>query len=97
MTVEPEVVFSMDLANGPTTERFCYEAMQVLGTTMSNNDARELANDGEFADEVCQEWTERLEDAGFFVWWNAGDVVVYDMRPLSDMEQEQFLAEMEGL
>lgn len=94
-TIDPPVCFSMDLANGDTSERFCYEAMYVLETTMSNEDARELASHGEFAYEVVQEWTDRLASAGYYVWWNAGDVVVWDLRELSEDEREAFCAQMQ--
>lgn len=30
MTVEPEVVFNMDLANGPTSVRYCIMAADIL-------------------------------------------------------------------
>lgn len=94
--IEPPVVFSMDLANGPTSERFCYEAMYVLETTMSNDDASDLACRTEYVDEIVQAWTDRLECAGYYVSWNAGDVVVFDLNGLTDDDREQFYSEMEG-
>jgi hypothetical protein len=94
---EPEVVFNMDLANGLVSERFCYEAMYVLGTTMSNEDADHLSNRTEFESEVVDDWTGQLENAGYYVWWNAGDVVVFDLRPLTDDEREEFYKEMENM
>lgn len=93
--IEPEVTFNMDLANGPTSQRFCYEAASVLGLNVSEDDETELANhDAEFADEVVEEWTGRLESAGYAVRWDAGDVVVWDLRDFSDEDRDAFYEEM---
>ena len=87
----PTVVFNMDLANAPTSERFCYEAAAVLDQNVSEDDAAILSDRfGEFVGEVVDEWTSRLEDAGYCVLWNAGDVVVFDLRPLTDDERDAF-------
>jgi len=91
---EPEVVFNIDLANGPTSERFCYEAADVLDLDVSDKDAEDLRNDEEYTSEIVDEWTDRLESAGYAVRWDAGDVVVWDLRPLSDDERDAFYDEM---
>jgi hypothetical protein len=93
---EPEVVFNMDLANGRTGARFCYEAADVLELDVSEEDATDLRNetDSEYVSEIVDEWTARLETAGYYVVWNAGDVVVWDLRPLSDDEKDEFIERM---
>jgi len=92
---EAPVVFSMDLANAPTSERFCYEAAAVLGQTIGADDAAILSDRfGEFVDEVVTEWTDALESAGYAVRWDAGDVVVWDLREFSDDDREAFFDEM---
>ncbi len=90
------ITIKMDLANGPTGERFCYAAAEVLGTGVSEDDARYLSGGGEFASEVVQEWTDRLDSSGYAVFWDAGDVIVYDLRGLSDDEREEFYRETEN-
>lgn len=94
--VEPEVVFNMDLANGPTTERFCWAAADVLGFDLSQAAAPAMPTGDEWDSEIADEWTSRLEDAGYGVWWDAGDVAVWDLRPLSDEERERFWDELVG-
>jgi hypothetical protein len=94
MSVEPEVVFNMDLANGPTSERFCREAASVLDYEWKDSD-EERTQEG--PDEAADYWTQELSDAGYYVWWSAGDVVVYNLNNLSDEDRETFLSEMEGL
>jgi len=99
MAIEPDVVFNMYLANGSTSARFCYEAASVLGLDIQPDDITELelGEDSEYISEIVDEWTTKLSDAGYYVWWDAGDVVVYDLRPLSDDEREQFYSEMENV
>jgi hypothetical protein len=87
-TIEPEVVFNMDLANGRTSLRFCREASAVLDRPSSELD--DMDEDYEFLDEVVNEWTSALESAGYAVRWDAGDVVVWDLRPLTDEQREEF-------
>jgi hypothetical protein len=100
MSVEPTVVFNMDLANGKTSARFCYEAAQVLGLEITGDDPQMVEDDPEdwsdLLSSIVDEWTEALNEAGYYVWWNAGDVVVYDLRPLTDEEREAFNEEMEN-
>lgn len=93
---EPEVTFNMDLANAPTSERFCYEAAAVLGQEVSSEDAEELSEDNrsEYVSEVVDEWTDKLENAGYVVRWDCGDVVVYDCRDFSADELDAFCEEM---
>lgn len=88
---EPKVVFNMDLANAPTGERFCHEAAAVLGI---EDDVTENLNNEEELSELVDEWTSQLESNGYYVWWNAGDVVVWDLRPLTDDERDEFIEEM---
>jgi hypothetical protein len=98
---EPDVVFNMDLANGSTSERFCREAADVLEvndmpvdydpeTCFSEVDEY----DAEALDEIVDYWTDRLYQAGYWVRWDAGDVVVWDLRTLTDDEREVFFEEM---
>jgi hypothetical protein len=109
MTIEPEVTFNMNLVNGRLPIRFCYEAASILSDVLHRTirvaapdqvilNAYEMGDyeNGECAYEVIQHWTERLDNAGYYVWWNAGDVVVYDLRPLSNDDCEQFYSEMEN-
>ncbi len=42
------------------------------------------------------EWNDKLSEAGYCALWNAGDVVVYDLRELSDEAKEAFYAETEN-
>lgn len=91
------VLFNMTLANGSTSARFCYEAASVLGLEIDEDDAAYLAYDhgddidrSEAKDEIVQEWTDKLDAAGYSVNWDAGDVRVYDLRNLSDDEREAF-------
>ena len=91
------VAFNMDLANAPTGERFCYAAADVLCGDVTTEDAAILADAcGEFRDEVIQEWTDALDANGYYVIWSCGDVVVYDLRELSDDEREAFYDATEG-
>ena len=95
MTVEPEVVFNMDLANGPTSVRYCIMAADIL-------DARDtlppdLSENMEWLNEIVEEWDDKLFAAGYYVWRSCGDVVVYDLRPLTDDEREEFYKEMENM
>lgn len=95
--VTPDVAFNMDLANGHTSARFCYEAAAILGLEIDQDDAEILEDPyGEFVSEVVDAWTSALESAGYAVNWDAGDVVVWDLRPLTDAQQETFYASTEG-
>jgi hypothetical protein len=103
MTIEPEVCFNMDLANGRTGARFCYKAAAVLGVDADQffreqYGLNELTDDrdAEDLDDIVQEWTDKLDAAGYYVKWDAGDVIVWDLRALSDDEREQFYAEQES-
>jgi hypothetical protein len=89
--IEPPVCFNMDLANAPTSERFCYEAADVLGVQSPDEG---VFDDPEFVDEEVQYWTDRLHDAGYYVWWSCGDVVVWDLRTLSEEDREAFYEQM---
>ena len=85
------ILFNMDLANGPTSERFCREAAAVLGKEISDDDKADLDSPTpEYVSEMVQEWTDALDEAGFYVRWDAGDVVVWDLRGLSDDDREAF-------
>lgn len=102
MPKEPEVCFNMDLANAPTGARFVYEAMNVLG---AREDELDLSADGEewsgelddhpYLSEIVDEWTDKLDAAGYYVRWDAGDVVVFDLRAFTDEEREEWYAEEE--
>jgi hypothetical protein len=96
---EPTVIFNMDLANGHTSARFCYEAASVLGEELSLSDQTNLVDPwGEYVGEIVDEWTQKLEETGYmYVWWNAGDVVVYDLRGMSEEDVEDFYKEMENM
>lgn len=87
------VAFNMDLANGRTSLRFCYEAAALLelspkGDVMIELDT--LDDDSEFLGDVVEEFNGRLANEGFAAFWNAGDVVVFDLRELSDEERDEF-------
>lgn len=85
------VLFNMDLANGPTSERFCREAAACL-----NMEFEEAEWSEEFSGEIVEEWTQKLADAGYCALWQAGDVVVYDLRELSEDDRESFYTETEN-
>jgi hypothetical protein len=91
--IEPEVVFNMDLANGPTGERFCREACDVMGLLVDDSyftDDDEESFLGEYID-----WLDdQLSMRGYHAHWDAGDVVVYDLRPLSDDERDAFFEQL---
>ena len=89
------VLFNMDLANGPTSARFCAAAAAVLGEELTGQDSADL-DAGEWVHEIVAEWTDRLSDAGYCVFWDAGDVVVYDLRGLSDDQRDAFYRETEN-
>ena len=98
--IEPPVLFNMDLANGSTTARFCYEAADVLGLPVNVEDQEILdayeagdAEGGEFAHEIVEDWSNLLQEAGYDVRWDAGDVVVLDLRNLSDEERDRYYEE----
>jgi hypothetical protein len=82
----------MDLANGPTSERFCREAAAVLGIDADDDisDAFDPTSMDELEDEIVQEYDEKLFTAGYYVAWDAGDVVVWDLRGLSADDREAF-------
>jgi hypothetical protein len=95
--IEPPVAFNLDLANGKTNDRFCYAAALVLDETIDQDveDALGFGSDDEFADEVADEWEAKLFAAGYYVRWDAGDVVVWDLRGLSDEDRERFYEQMQ--
>ena len=98
-TIEPKVTFNMDLANGRTSLRFCYEASAVLaddGHIYADATAQleGMTDDDEWMWETVEEWSNRLFDAGYYVMWDAGDVVVFDLRPFTDDERESFFDTM---
>ena len=98
-TIEPKVTFNMDLANGRTSLRFCYEASAVLaddGHIYADATAQleGMTDDDEWMWETVEEWSNRLFDAGYYVMWDAGDVVVFDLRPFTDDERESFFDAM---
>ena len=102
--IEPPVCFSMDLANAPTLVRFCYEAAAVLDLEINDEDRAILdayeAGDletGEFAGEVGEDLESALFSAGYYVRWDAGDVVVWDLRTLSDEDRDAFYEQMENV
>jgi hypothetical protein len=84
------IAFNMDLANGPTSERYCFAAAELLGSDEQVND------DPEFLDEEVRHWDDQLSDAGYFVHWDAGDVVVWDLRELSDEDRDAFMEFFDG-
>jgi hypothetical protein len=88
------VLFNMDLANARTGARFCVAAAHVLDSV--DTLPPELGDDMEFLDEIVTEWTDKLDSAGYCVFWDAGDVVVYDLRGLTDDEREEFYRETEN-
>jgi hypothetical protein len=92
MPIEPPVAFNMDLANAPTGARFCREAADVLNVPSYEDEhiLRPEEADPEELDEMVQMWSDRLFEAGYYVWWNAGDVVVWDLRDLSDADRDAF-------
>lgn len=92
MAIEPEVTFNIDLANGPTAYRFCREAANVLGIEW-NDEYEECALD-ELDGDAVHHWSEVLENAGYYVWWDAGDAVVWNLEPLSDDDRDEFIEEM---
>lgn len=100
--IEPEVVFNMDLANGPTSARFCYAAAAVLeqlpdvfgSLSTESEEFQSALDDPEALGELVDSYTSALEDAGYCVRWDAGDVVVWDLRPLTDEQREAFYEEM---
>jgi hypothetical protein len=79
------VLFNMDLANAPTSERFCREAAACLNAEFDEDGWSE-----EFASEIVDEWSDKLASAGYCALWNAGDVVVFDLRALNEDEREAF-------
>ena len=101
-TIEPEVVFNMDLANAPTGLRFCQEAFETLRSmgqlpALEERKPYELSSwmeedetDPEMLSDAIDYWNDRLSDVGFYAHWDAGDVVVFDLRPFSDEERESF-------
>lgn len=79
------VAFNMDLANAPTGVRFCIQAATMLDEV--DTLPPDLSDYMEDLGEVIYHWEDRLADAGYCAIWNAGDVVVYDLRALSDDER----------
>jgi hypothetical protein len=92
-TPEPPIEFNMDLANARTSARFCYYVAAMDDVSMAPQLRAELDatdDDDEFVDELVDEATDALFDAGFYVRWDAGDVVVWDLRQMSDDERAAF-------
>ena len=76
----------------------------MLGVEVSAEDARILdweasatRTDDELEQrgEIIDEWTNALDSAGYYAHWDAGDVVVFDLRPLSDEDREAFFDSIE--
>jgi hypothetical protein len=99
--VNTPVAFNMDLANGPTYERFCYAAFAVLQDDgvvgVLDPDGPEFqADKDEWLGELVDSYEDALTDNGYCAIWNAGDVVVYDLRGLTDDQREQFYTDTEN-
>lgn len=95
---EAEVFIKMDLANARTSARFCHEVAAITDAPLSDELRAELAeadDDAEFIDEMVDDATQALEAMGLAVLWDAGDVVVWDLRPFSDEERDAFYEEMQ--
>lgn len=97
--VEAPILFNMDLANARTSARFCHEVASMDDVSMTDDLRAELENandDDEFVGEMVDDATSALFEAGYYVTWDAGDVVVFDLRDLSDDDRETFYSEMEN-
>lgn len=86
------VAFNMDLANGSTSKRFC---RQVASMFDEETDVDDPTFTEEFVSEEIDVWTNRLFREGYYVRWDAGDVVVWDLRELSEDDRETFYNEMD--
>jgi hypothetical protein len=100
-TPEPPIEFNMDLANAPTSARFCHyvAAMDEVSMAPELRAELEIAEDDDDIESVhglLHEAEDVLFAAGFYVRWDAGDVVVWDLRQLSDDEREAFYFASEG-
>lgn len=102
LTTEPDggfdvetvpVAFNMDLANGSTSKRFCRQVASMFG---EETDVDDPTFAEEFVDEEVQDWTDRLGKEGYYAHWSCGDVVVFDLRNLSDDDRESFFEETEN-
>jgi hypothetical protein len=97
-TPEPPIEFNMDLANAPTSARFCHQVAAMDEVSMAPALRAELESaddDDEFINDLVDAAELALFDAGFYVRWDAGDVVVWDLRQLSDDERGAFYAASE--
>lgn len=92
--ITPPIAFNMDLANAPTGKRFCRAVASMFG---EETDVDDPTFAEEFVGEEIDVWNNRLSSAGYYAWWNCGDVVVYDLRELSDDERDAFFDSMEGM
>jgi hypothetical protein len=97
------VLFNMDLANGPTSLRYCQEAFDVLRSIdklpdLNERKEYEVASftygeecDPELVSDAVAYWDDQLSAAGFYSIWNASDdVVVFDLRALPDDQRGEF-------
>ena len=94
---EAEVFIKMDLANARTSARFCHEVASIAEAPLTDELRSELAgadDDAEFIGEMVDDATQALETMGLAVLWDAGDVVVWDLRPFTDEEREAFWNEL---
>ena len=97
--IEPPVVIMMQLANGPTGERYCREVAEgILNGVV--DDTYFYDDEGNPSDEFVSDYIDWLDNQlhmlGYYVWWDAGDVVVYDLRGLSEEDREAFYEQMQN-
>lgn len=93
------VAFNMDLANAPTSQRFCREACDLMGLLVDDSwfINEDDDTDENYADSEYVDWIgDQLAMRGYCALWNAGDVVVFDLRNLSDDDRESFFEETEN-
>lgn len=93
------VAFNMDLANAPTSQRFCREACDLMGLLVDDSwfINEDDDTDENYADSEYVDWIgDQLAMRGYCALWNAGDVVVFDLRNLSDDDRESFFRETEN-
>ena len=96
--IEPPVAIMMQLANGDTRERWCREVCtgilnSVVDDTYFYDDEGEPSMD--FVSEYIDYLEGQLSMLGFYTWWDAGDVVTYDLRTLSEEDREAFFEQMQ--
>lgn len=86
------VLFNMTLANGSATERFCIEAAATLRDVFHVPCLDEVLNitDEDELSDLIDTLNDRIGEAGGYVHWTAGDVIVYDLRNLEEEEREAF-------